>query len=479
MSDAHPQLGSLLAGRYRLLRILGEGGMGVVFEAQHTLTEKRVALKWLHDRVANHPEARARLMREALITGRVSHPNVVQVHDVLTEGDGVFLVMELLRGETLDKLLDRGGTPLHELVALLLPAMRGVAAAHRQGVVHRDIHPSNVFLSRDPDDETVVPKVVDFGISKLCDPTSPSLTLVGTTLGTPQYMSYEQLCNAGDVDARADVYSFGVILYRAVTGRPPFEGSSFTDIAIKVGSATPPTPKSLRADLPTSLERLILWAMARDRDQRIDSMETFIRELEPFAFAHSFRAEMSVPDRSVPSVLARPLATPAPTAAAPSARPPRPKSSRTMVLSALVVVSLIGALLWSTWARVAVPQATGVRAQATHARSVPPAPPQVIPLPAVTELVPMVLPSPAQLEAEPEPGLLRGAEPPAEASPPIATVPFVVDASVVSEPASKPVLRVADASKKPLPRTEEARTRPTERVPRAGTLRREDFPVRR
>lgn len=297
MGTSNPELGSVLAGRYRLLRVLGEGGMGVVYEAQHLRTDRRVALKWLHEKVATNPEARQRLGREALATGRVSHPNVIEILDVVEEDDSLFLVMELLTGETLDALIGRGLVPAEHLITLLLPAMRGVAEAHRQGVIHRDIHPANIFLSRRGDDE-LVPKVVDFGICKLGGDEAPGLTQVGTTLGTPHYMSFEQLCNPRDVDARTDVYSFAVILYRALTGRPPFEGASFTEIAIKIGSAVPVPPTSLCADVPRGLERVILRGMERDRDRRIADMESLIRELEPFAQRDSTAAHAS--ERAVP-----------------------------------------------------------------------------------------------------------------------------------------------------------------------------------
>jgi serine/threonine-protein kinase len=255
--------------------------MGIVFEAQHLRTDRKVALKWLHEKVRTNPEARQRLVREALATGRVSHPNVVEILDVVEQDDSLFLVMELLTGETLDALIGRGLVPAERLITLLLPAMRGVAEAHRQGVIHRDIHPANIFLSRHGDE--VVPKVVDFGICKVGDDDSPNLTQVGTTLGTPHYMSFEQLCNPREVDARTDVYSFAVILYRALTGRPPFEGASFTEVAIKIGSAVPVPPTALCADVPRALERVILRGMERDRERRIPDMDSLIRELEPFA----------------------------------------------------------------------------------------------------------------------------------------------------------------------------------------------------
>lgn len=305
MLQSYPQPGSLLAERYRLIRMIGEGGMGVVFEAQNTFTERKVAIKWLNASAASNPEASKRMVREALNTCRVRHPNVIDIYDVIREGDSIFLVMELLEGEPLQDLLLRGGVPLHQLVALLIPAMRGVAEAHRHKVIHRDVHPANIFLARQPNQEQPVPKVLDFGISKMIGEGTPSLTRSGTTMGTPLYMSYEQLCNASDVDERTDVYSFGVILYEALTGRPPFEAESFPELAVKIATMSPVPPKQLRPDIPTALEQLVAWAMQRDREQRLESMDAFIRELSPFASEHAFRAQMTDPERALPAVAAR------------------------------------------------------------------------------------------------------------------------------------------------------------------------------
>ncbi|MDB4986994.1 MAG: serine/threonine protein kinase [Myxococcaceae bacterium] len=345
MSASYPQVGSVLASRYRLLRIVGEGGMGVVFEALHTGTGKRVALKWLHPKISDDPEARARLLREARATGRVSHRNVVEIYDVVEDGDAVFLVMELLEGETLEAALSGGQLPLHRSIAFLLAAMHGVAEAHRQGVIHRDINPANIFLAQRSGDRDVVAKVLDFGISKLADDDSPNLTRAGTTLGTPHYMSLEQLCNPGEVDERTDVYSFGAVLYRLATGRPPFEGATFTEVAIKVGSSTPIAPRLLQSNLPEALEQLILWAMAREREQRIADMSCFIRELEPFSRAHSFLVSIPEPLHIAPfeACTEAAQAGAAPTAAKSDTLFPMPTRRPLVAALLLLVLVLVGA----------------------------------------------------------------------------------------------------------------------------------------
>jgi serine/threonine protein kinase len=305
------QPGSELGGgKYRIVRLLGKGGMGSVFEAENTLTQKRVAIKWMHAELATQLDAPARLLREAQASARVRHPNVVDVYDVGLEGGTVFLVMEYLEGEPLTALLARGTQPMYQIIALLLPAMRAVAAAHRQGVIHRDLKPDNIFLAVEADAVQPVPKVLDFGISKLDSQGDEQLSLTrsGSTLGTPRYMSYEQLVGDKNVDSRTDVYSLGVILYEALTGQLPYDAESFPELIVKIATQAPTFPKELRADIPTPLGKIILWAMARERDQRIPSVDALINELTPFSTDYGFRAQMTLPGSSVPS-LPRPEAS--------------------------------------------------------------------------------------------------------------------------------------------------------------------------
>lgn len=428
--------------------------MGIVYEAQHLRTDRRVALKWLHEKVAANPEARQRLGREALATGRVSHPNVIEILDVVEEDDSLFLVMELLTGETLDALIGRGLVPAERLITLLLPAMRGVAEAHRQGVIHRDIHPANIFLSRRRDDGELVPKVMDFGICKLGSDEAPGLTQVGTTLGTPHYMSFEQLCSPRDVDARTDVYSFAVILYRALTGRPPFEGASFTEIAIKIGSAAPVPPTSLCTDVPRALERVILRGMERDRDRRIADMDSLIRELEPFAQRDATASRPSEP--AVPL-----LASTAP-AAGEEEHPPRlPVRKRwPLAVLALVAVGSAGIFGWAGTrpARrippplaVAPPAAIPNRqAPTSEPVSTPPGQPITAPLDQ-----PAASPREQPVVAPPRYDLAQGVEPP-EPQPAPVEAKRAVPVRVV---------RASDAAAAP------ALPLPTPRKPRAGKIR--------
>ena len=209
--------------------------MSTVFRAHHELMDKAVALKWLRPDLAVRPEAKDRFMREARASARIKHPNVVDVHDVGVHEGALFLVMELLEGESFAELISHGNISIPNAIRLLLGAMEGVAMAHEAGIVHRDIKPENIFVVRNRVYPDGIAKILDFGISKLTEEggAGRSLTKTGHTVGTPEYMSMEQMTGDPDVDGRADVYSFGVLLYRAFTGISPFSGETFAAIAFR------------------------------------------------------------------------------------------------------------------------------------------------------------------------------------------------------------------------------------------------------
>jgi serine/threonine protein kinase len=281
-------VGGTLAGKYRVVRRIGEGGMGVVVEAVQTPTGKHVALKWLHPSLAEDPECVSRIINEARACARVRHPNVIDVYDVVRVPNGVFIVMELLHGEALSACLAREDTPAHVLIGWLRQAMRGVAAAHKQGVIHRDIKPANIFLAAPSDGGLRTPVVLDFGISKLLDEAPATVrTRTGMWLGTPEYMSPEHLWACEDLDARTDVYAFGAILYEALTGRLPF-GTPLYGLA----QLEPPALRELRPDIPPGLEALVLRALAKDRDRRV-SLDALIRALEPYCAPEAFLVQPS------------------------------------------------------------------------------------------------------------------------------------------------------------------------------------------
>jgi serine/threonine-protein kinase len=279
-----PPIGGDIAGKYRVESVLGQGGMGAVFAARNIVTGKRVAIKWLLPHLASSA-SRERLMREARIAGSIEHPNVVDIYDVGEHQGGLFLVMEFLRGRTLaDVIAVRGRLSHQELIPVLVPAMRGVHAAHQSGIVHRDLKPENIFLAEV--DGAIVPKVLDFGVSKSIDALgeAPSpLTRTGALVGTPHYMALEQVDGSGSVDQRTDVYGFGVLLYRALTGYFPYDGSSIGEVILKIGSLQPTLPRTLRPELSEALEAVIMRAISRRREDRFQDLEAFALALAPFA----------------------------------------------------------------------------------------------------------------------------------------------------------------------------------------------------
>jgi serine/threonine protein kinase len=314
-----PQPGDVLGDRYRVIEVVGSGGMGVVYRAQNVVTAKYVALKWLRPLFASGAGGE-RLLREARAASLLKHPHIVDVYDLTkdTASDTWVLVMELLQGETLRQYILRSSqarpsTKLSTFIALLLPAVEAVVAAHELGIVHRDLKPENIFLERVPHTKRVVPKVLDFGIAKLNDPRERTLTVTGTTLGTPFYMAPEQYHGDRDIDARTDVYAFGAMLYEAITGRMPHAASSLPELALKVTTKAAEPVKSLCPNLPSSLARLVDAALALNKEDRLPTLKLLHDELELFAQEHSFRSEMtlgggSVPNMAVPAVTAETLA---------------------------------------------------------------------------------------------------------------------------------------------------------------------------
>jgi serine/threonine protein kinase len=301
--DEDPLVGQVLAESYEVTRMVGEGGMGRVYEARHTrLTGKRFAVKLLHPDLARQPEVVTRFQREAEAASGISHPNVLGVHDVNVTLDGQpYIVSELLEGEELGDYLERvGKLPVAEAVRIVRQICRALGAAHATGVVHRDVKPENVFLTGDtakPESSTV--KVIDFGISKVAQSGGESLTKTGVVMGTPDYMAPEQA--RGDrVDARADIYAVGAILYRALTGKKPFEGLDPMATLTAVLVQEPGRPTVVNPDVPLHLELVIQHAMAKDPKDRYQSMAELERELAGFDPELMSRPSTAPPLESIP-----------------------------------------------------------------------------------------------------------------------------------------------------------------------------------
>ena len=273
----------IVADKYRLDRLLGRGGMGAVYAGAHIELERPAAIKLLLPDLVADTQALERFRREARAAARLNHPNVVDTYDYgILPGGEAYIVMELVGGQTLREYLNAtGALPLSEAVAIARQVADGVEVAHRSGIIHRDLKPSNIILSRDHHD-SLLAKVVDFGIAKLKEATTSGgisvLTSTGSLVGTPRYMSPEQ-CAGQDIDPRSDIYSLGVILYEMLTGRPPFDAPSATAIALKHVQEPPPLVKEFRADAPDMLCLIVMRALEKDPDQRVQSAAELARGL--------------------------------------------------------------------------------------------------------------------------------------------------------------------------------------------------------
>ncbi|MCC6746324.1 MAG: phosphate/phosphite/phosphonate ABC transporter substrate-binding protein [Deltaproteobacteria bacterium] len=260
----------LVGGKYRLGRLLGEGGMGAVYEAEHIGLGVTVAVKLLNEIFASDPNSVSRFRREARAAAAIRHPNIVTVTDTGTdEGSVPFIVMELLEGESLSSLLRRERQLAPEVAAAIAcQILSGLQAAHEKGVIHRDLKPGNVLIAIRPDGGHQV-KVLDFGISKFFTGGHvPDVTAIGAVIGTPRFMAPEQARGQLNLDARVDLYAVGVLLYRMLTGRLPYNAATQDDLLAQILDAAPTPPRELRPDISPAQEAVVLKAMASSRDDR-------------------------------------------------------------------------------------------------------------------------------------------------------------------------------------------------------------------
>jgi serine/threonine-protein kinase len=269
--------GAMLLEKYKVLRVLGEGGMGVVLEAENVRTGRRVAVKALPStNEARVSAATQRFVNEARAAARLAHPNSVDVFDLERDDTGtLFIVQEFLQGQTLyDRLQRERRIPWREAIVLLLPVMSALAEAHRKGIVHRDVKPENIFLS-EAAPGVMVPKIIDFGIARLLE-TDLRLTRNDRVLGTPYYMSPEQATGANDLDGQTDVWAVGVVLYECITGRLPFDGKDLSMVMRAIVQAPLVPMRTYDPTLPAPVAAAIERALARDRGQRYATMQHFL-----------------------------------------------------------------------------------------------------------------------------------------------------------------------------------------------------------
>ena len=280
-------VGRTIAGRYILRGLLGHGGMGAVYEAEHVGLGKRAAIKFVDPEFATDEKVVARFAREARAMSAIESAHIVTVFDAGTEDGRPFLVMELLRGEDLGQRLRRlTRIPLGEAMHVIAQVLKGLARAHAAGIVHRDLKPDNVFLVKH-DTDPLFAKIVDFGISKIerpRDTTSPlALTGRGTVLGTPFYMSPEQAQASPDVDRRTDLYSVGAIFFECLTGRPPHTGESYEQVILSICMRDAPEVWTIDPSVPAPVSAFVARALARDRNKRFATAEAMLAALHEVA----------------------------------------------------------------------------------------------------------------------------------------------------------------------------------------------------
>jgi serine/threonine-protein kinase len=282
-----PQPGETIAGKFFIERVLGVGGMGVVVAARHTHLDQTVAIKFLRRDAARDEGAVSRFLREARAAAGLQSEHVVRVMDAGRLDDGLpFMVMEHLVGVDLDQVLvQRGRLPLDECIDYLLQCMQAVAEAHAAGIVHRDLKPSNLFLTTRPDGSRIV-KVLDFGISKALDGAGRqpvNLTATSMTLGSPLYMSPEQVRSSKNVDARTDIWALGIIAYELLAGIQPFEAETVTGLCAKIVADEPEPLRTVRPDVPPAFEAVVMRCLEKNVANRFQSVSELAAALRPFA----------------------------------------------------------------------------------------------------------------------------------------------------------------------------------------------------
>jgi eukaryotic-like serine/threonine-protein kinase len=402
-------------GNFRVTELIGEGGMGVVYLAEHPGIGRRAAVKVLRPGLTDNPELTKRFFNEARAANSIRHPGIVEVFDCGTLPSGTsYIVMELLEGENLAaRLKNVGRMPLADARRIAGQTASALAAAHAAGIVHRDLKPDNLFLVPDDRDTSAeLVKVLDFGIAKLgqqASNVSSVRTRTGSVMGTPAYMSPEQCRGTREIDHRTDIYALGVILYEMVCGRPPFVSEGFGEMVHLHISAPPPPPRTINPQIPEDLERLILWCLAKEPADRVQTMA----DLHAALTGRPTPARMTAPTQ--PQRLQQPVQPTTPTTFTQAAHARDLGTdvvSRSRVRKAPIIVlgaaAIAGIVVWQTrgsW-----------MSRPTDTVTVAPA-----------------APAPAN------------PAPPAEA-PPAKAAPATVTAALVSEPAGARVVREKDGA---------------------------------
>jgi tRNA A-37 threonylcarbamoyl transferase component Bud32 len=448
-SPVHP--GEVLAGKYRVERVLGSGGMGVVVAATHVDLGQRVALKFLLPQALSNPEAASRFLREARAAVKIDSEHVARVIDVgRLENGAPYMVMEYLEGHDLSDHSKGSSLPVEDAIDFVLQACEAMAVAHSSGIIHRDLKPANLFLAQRPDGSPIV-KVLDFGISKVTEADKVDLTQTSAVMGSPLYMSPEQMKSARRVDARTDIWSLGAIAYELLAGEPPFDGETLGEVFAAVMTAEPLPLRQRRPEVPERLERVVLHALEKDPSRRFGNVAELAAALSEFAprrsrvlaeraYAVLSRAGIASSPAIQPEGASRPPPAAGATntswedAAATSRRGPR--TPIVLGLAAVMILAGLGAAFALRGARApvvasesarpasAVPASPPVVRDITDPLALPEAP-AVVPVPASAALSVPVPPVPSAV-APPLPVVRRAALPsprPAHAPEPKAATP--------------------------------------------------------
>jgi serine/threonine-protein kinase len=356
-SDAPALVGAVIAEKYRVLKLIGSGGMGTVWEGVHEKLGTRVAIKFIRPQFAQQSEARARFEIEARAAARLQSRHAVHVYDYgVSDGGLPFIVMEFLDGESLsDAIIARGTLPPKEVAQVITQAARALTKAHAVGIVHRDLKPDNIFLAKS--DELVeglpyVVKLVDFGIAKLVDdaPIDSGAPLggptrEGTVIGTPNFMAPEQLTVGGAPGPLTDLWSLGASTFAAMTGRLPFEGDVLGDIVLKVCATPIPIPSKINPHLPPGFDAWFARACSRDPARRFQSAEELAQALAGVCGVGRIR--MATLDEDQVQYVMRPNSDPLPTDELPAAAmSPRTAMLAGLVLGIAMMVGMLGFLAW-------------------------------------------------------------------------------------------------------------------------------------
>ncbi|MGC4094413.1 MAG: serine/threonine-protein kinase [Polyangiaceae bacterium] len=414
--------GDLIDDKYRIVRLLGEGGMGAVYEGENTRISRRVAIKVLHAEVAGNADAVARFEREAQAAGRIGSEHIVEVLDLGSLPSGArYLVMEFMDGDSLNhRIKSRGRLSAQELYPIVCQLLEALSAAHGAGIVHRDLKPDNVFLLNNRRGSKDFVKLLDFGISKFSDLSNTfSMTRTGAVMGTPYYMAPEQAKGTRELDQRVDLYAVGVVLYEGLTGKVPFDAETFNELLFKIVLETPRPIEEVAPGSDPNLCAIVRRAMAREPAQRFQSAAEFRAALDQWAAGASIgladasgrHSQVSAMRASAPQL----GLTPGNWTEVPAGLVP-PNRTRLYLASAAIVLVVFGAggfLLFSgrqsnadALAAAASASASAAAAAASAAAlasaATPPAPPSEPP--PTVDAAPSVdvAPAPPSAEAKPE-----------------------------------------------------------------------------